>query len=127
MIGAVNTIHFKDGQLLGENTDCAGFLADMVDSLPDVRDGLGRTALVLGAGGSARAVVYALRECGWKVVISARRPEQSRQLAEKFFTPDGRITSHTLDGFPGLSSIRLIVNTTPGRYEPQCGCLRLAG
>jgi shikimate dehydrogenase len=118
-IGAVNTLYMKEGRLRGENTDWAGFLGDLEVHLPDCRTGMGRQALVLGAGGSARAVVYALGQCGWQVTISARRPEQSRQLAYEFSTTEPRVTSQSLDAFTGLHQTRLIVNTTPAGMNPN--------
>jgi shikimate dehydrogenase len=58
-IGAANTLTFEPGGAIhADNTDASGFLA----ALP--RSAYGRTALVLGAGGSARAVIYALRQAG---------------------------------------------------------------
>jgi shikimate dehydrogenase len=57
-IGAVNTLTYEDGRIEGDNTDAAGFL----DALG--ADPAGWRCLVLGAGGSARAVVWALREAG---------------------------------------------------------------
>ena len=58
-IGAANTLTFESGGAIeADNTDAAGFLA----ALP--RSAYGKTALVLGAGGSARAVIYALRQAG---------------------------------------------------------------
>jgi shikimate dehydrogenase len=58
-IGAANTLTFEpDGAIHADNTDASGFLA----ALP--RSAYGKTALVLGAGGSARAVIYALRQAG---------------------------------------------------------------
>jgi len=58
-IGAANTLTFEPGGAIhADNTDASGFLA----ALP--RSAYGKTALVLGAGGSARAVIYALRQAG---------------------------------------------------------------
>ena len=77
VIGAVNTVVVGDGRLTGFNTDWSGFLADLDDY------GLalgGRECIVLGAGGSARAVVYALASAGGRVTVLARRPEQATQL-----------------------------------------------
>jgi len=66
-IGAVNTIFKIDGRLLGDNTDASGFWADVQRiTYNDVR-----TAVVLGAGGSARAVTYALLTRGYRLVIAA--------------------------------------------------------
>lgn len=112
-IGAINTLVMNGGRLLGENTDWAGFLSDLETHLPDCRRGSGRQALVLGAGGSARAVVYALTLSGWQVTIVARRPEQSRELADAFSTPQNPITVCALMEITGLTETRLIVNTTP--------------
>jgi len=61
-IGAVNTIRVEaDGQLSGDNTDARGFVADLRDHGVDPA---GKRALVLGAGGSARAIVFGLAEAG---------------------------------------------------------------
>ena len=72
-IGAVNTLTFEeDGSIEGENTDAPGFLAAIGD--PPA------TALVLGAGGSARAVIWALLESGSEVSVLARTPERAEGL-----------------------------------------------
>jgi shikimate dehydrogenase len=77
-IGAVNTIVVGDGRLTGFNTDWSGFLADL-ESYGLALDG--RDCLVLGAGGSARAVTYGLLRAGAQVTVLARRPEQAERLA----------------------------------------------
>ncbi|MDO9302105.1 MAG: hypothetical protein Q7T89_12010, partial [Anaerolineales bacterium] len=71
-IGAVNTIYFRENQLIGDNTDAAGFLSDLKKFIGNREWGIGRPAFVLGAGGSARAVVYALLNDGWQVTLAAR-------------------------------------------------------
>jgi shikimate dehydrogenase len=78
-IGAANTLSIApDGTITAENTDAPGFL----DALAGIgRDPAGATALVLGAGGSARAVVWALREAGASVAVWNRTPERARELA----------------------------------------------
>lgn len=75
-IGAVNTLYWQNNKLIGENTDAPGFW----DSLPENVRAHTRSALILGAGGSARAVVYALSARGWQVTVSARRAEQAQKL-----------------------------------------------
>ena len=62
-IGAVNTLVFRDGRIAGSNSDGFGFLENLRQALPhwDFTKG---PAVVLGAGGAARAVVYALRSAG---------------------------------------------------------------
>ena len=118
-IGAVNTL-FRDGErLLGDNTDAPGFLADL-ERLDVTNPG---RALVLGAGGSARSVVYALDQRGWQVQIAARRQAQAQALAQDIALvdfpgqpPAATSLSHAgvLDGLP----VDLIVNTTPVGMAP---------
>ena len=83
-IGAVNTIYFRENKLIGDNTDAAGFLSDLKKFTGDGKLGIGKSVLVLGAGGSARAVVYALLNDSWNVKIAARRIDQAEQLANSF-------------------------------------------
>ncbi len=117
-IGAVNTIYLCEGKLIGDNTDAPGFLADLRKFLPEspspiLGEGLGvreKSAIVLGAGGSARAVVYALLNEGWNVTIAARRLEQAQQLAASF--PNYYLPITNFQTFQ-LSNFQLIVNTTP--------------
>jgi shikimate dehydrogenase len=75
-IGAANTLTFRDGSIHAANTDAPGLLA----ALPEPPRG--RSALVLGAGGSARAAAYALREAGAsRVMVWNRTPERAVRLA----------------------------------------------
>lgn len=76
-IGAVNTATLRDGRYVGSNTDWIG----AVRALERVTPLAGRKAVVLGAGGAARAVVFGLRERGARVVVLNRTPERARRLA----------------------------------------------
>jgi shikimate dehydrogenase len=114
-IGAVNTIYSDQGRLIGDNTDAPGFLMDLHDHFA-VEPG---DALVLGAGGAARAVVYALQSCGWQVSIAARREDQSRALQADF----PGLVRRSLSA-EGLASWKprgsaLIVNATPVGMFPN--------
>jgi shikimate dehydrogenase len=77
-IGAVNTLVFADGRILGDNTDAGG----LVDALE--LDLQGVSVLVLGAGGTGRAAVWALREAGADVAVWNRTPERAAELADEF-------------------------------------------
>jgi shikimate dehydrogenase len=77
-IGAVNTLAFADGRILGDNTDAGG----LVDALGV--DLTGMSVLVLGAGGTGRAAVWALREAGADVAVWNRTPERAAELAAEF-------------------------------------------
>jgi len=77
-IGAVNTLGFADGRITGDNTDAGG----LIDALG--MDLHGVSALVLGAGGTGRAAVWALREAGADVAIWNRTAERAAELAGEF-------------------------------------------
>ena len=115
-IGAVNTIYMRQDKLIGDNTDAPGFLADLNKFVGDWRLEIERSALVVGAGGSARAVVYALLNDGWEVNIAARRIEQAQQLAQSF--PNYQLPITNLTDLQ-LSTFSLIVNTTPIGMTPN--------
>ena len=77
-----------------------------------------KNALILGAGGSARAVVYALSDAGWNVTIAARRIEQAQELALQF--ENTHATEYDIQTFQ-FSNFQLLVNTTPLGMTPSTG------
>ncbi len=130
-LGAVNTITIDrpgDGPdaepaiLRGHNTDWSGFRADLA-ALDIPVDG--RDCLVLGAGGSARAVVYALQQAGACVKLFSRRPEQATEVVAALDPARPATTlpaqafgwSH-LPEIAAASDFPLIVNTTPIGMSP---------
>ena len=113
-IGAVNTIYMRENKLIGANTDAPGFLADL-KRVSNSSFAIHHFALVLGAGGSARAVVYALANDGWNVTLAARRIEQAQQLADSFKNYELHITTFDLQPL----TFDLIVNTTPLGMTPN--------
>ena len=115
IIGAANTLVVSDGKLIGFNTDWSGFLSD-IESHGVALDG--RDCLVLGAGGGARAVVYALLRAGGRVSVLSRRPEQAGQLvaAVAEALPGAPLRAGRLDEAveaAGATAAPVIVNTTP--------------
>jgi shikimate dehydrogenase len=77
-LGSVNTVVNADGTLAGHSTDGDGFLRALDD---EGVAATGRRVLVLGAGGAARAIVYALGRSGAAVTVAARRPDAARDAA----------------------------------------------
>jgi shikimate dehydrogenase len=76
-IGAVNTLAFgEDGGVAGDNTDAGGLLDALGEPVP-------ATAVVLGAGGAARAAIWALASAGADVAVWSRRPEPGAALASE--------------------------------------------
>lgn len=78
--GAVNTVKNEDFNLNGYNTDATGAMT----ALQEKTEIKGKKALVLGAGGAARAIIYALKEFGADVFIFNRTKEKAEGLAEEF-------------------------------------------
>lgn len=116
-IGAVNTIYLRGKKLIGDNTDAPGFVADLRRFLTTETQRHGDLqALVLGAGGSARAVVHALLNDGWNVAIAARRIEQAEQLARQF--GNARPIEYNPQAFE-RANVQLIINTTPVGMFPN--------
>ncbi len=109
-VGAVNTLYWQGDKLCGENTDVHGF------KLPLLKYKLPQSALILGAGGAARAVIMGLKELGvTQIRISNRNAEKASNLAQIF----------CIDTVPWDEREQVqanwIINTTPlgmqGSYE----------
>ena len=107
-VGAVNTLWIEGGKVFGGNTDAIGFAANLDQFAPSWR---GRdTAVVLGAGGAARAVVHAVLGAGYRrVEIVNRTPARAEELADLF---GSRVGAHGAAADRLLSSADLLVNTT---------------
>ncbi|MDR2405412.1 MAG: shikimate dehydrogenase [Deltaproteobacteria bacterium] len=108
-IGAANTLSRdpKDGLYHGHNTDADGFASAYLKDLK------ASTALVLGAGGAARAVLFALKERGFSPTVMNRSQDKAESLAHEFesqFTPYGES-----DAFP------LVINTTSASSLAELG------
>jgi len=118
-VGAVNTIYLKDKKLIGDNTDVPGFLSDLRQFLFNRQSKIDnrKSAVILGAGGGARAVVYALLHNGWEVTVTSRRIEQAKQLSNTFMDHKLLIVDSFLD--IELTDVDLIVNTTPVGMSPN--------
>jgi len=109
-IGAVNTVVINpDGTLEGRNTDAFGFIENLKEAAPKFKLGKG-TAIVLGAGGAARAIVYALGHEGYKDIrIFNRTLGRARELASAFPGAEGFAWDELPDHLPDAA---LLVNTT---------------
>jgi shikimate dehydrogenase len=108
-VGAANTLWYEAGQLRSTNTDVEGFINNLDASAPGWDQAA--DALVLGAGGSARAVVFGLIERGIKRVHLANRTKaRARALADQFGANVHPLAWETIDDrLPGAG---LLVNTT---------------
>lgn len=80
IIGSVNTVVNKGNKLIGYNTDAMGAMR----AIRGKTDIAGKKALVMGAGGAARAIVYSLKEFGADVYIFNRTMEKAGEIAKEF-------------------------------------------
>lgn len=114
LIGAVNTLIAKDGKISGFNTDHFGLLGNLDQHAPGWDKNL-RTAIVLGAGGAARAVLLALARRGAdRIVLLNRNPDRAKALAAEM---DGRLNTQIVpDALPAFDTYaahaNLVVNTS---------------
>ena len=109
-IGAVNTLVVETGRVHGTNTDYLGFLGNLDAGAPGWSDGL-ETAIVLGAGGAARAILVALQSRGIGSIVLLNR---TRATAEKMAAEmPGQIAVAGLEAFNDVAPLAgLVVNTT---------------
>lgn len=115
VIGAVNTIVKREGQLIGHNTDAAGLLADLHARGVGLAD---QSVLVLGAGGAARAVLAACAGVGAHLRVAARRRLQAESL--RAVAPALRVFDLTLHDLQrAADGCGLIVNATPLGMSPH--------
>ena len=115
-VGAVNTILVHGERLLGYNTDCNGFLTALAEG------GLqpaGKRVLVLGAGGGARSVVYALTREGCTVAIHNRSAQHARDLVRDMQLADSQASIVTDLTRLDLDRFDLLVNSTPLGMWPR--------
>ncbi|GLS30086.1 shikimate dehydrogenase [Mesorhizobium albiziae] len=109
LIGAVNTLWLEDGVTHGGNTDAYGFAANLDEQLLGWEKS--RRAVVLGAGGAARAVIFALQQRGFRNIrIVNRTVERAMELSHRF---RGVATGHPWKALPDLlGEADFLVNTT---------------
>ena len=119
-IGAVNTVIVREGRLIGHNTDASGLLRAWRSAGVNPQ---GCRAIILGAGGAARAVAYALATQGASVTVLNRTAERAESLVHDFAPlAQGKMQAAVLDA-PTLGrlgeDVQLIVNTTPLGMWPK--------
>lgn len=118
LTGAVNAVRFDpDGTIHGDNFDGAGFVEGL---RRQDHDPAGRTVLMVGAGGAARAIALALCEAGVeRLLIRNRTPEKAEAIAEELARLGGYHQVESAPGHDGVD-VGMIVNTTSlGLHEGE--------
>ena len=111
-IGAVNTVVLEGGRLVGHNTDAAGFSSALTAFL-GVAHLHGRRVAVVGAGGAARAVVYALKALGADACVFNRTPEKAAALAGEFGFASAALGPDAADVFASYADV-IVQCAAPG-------------
>ncbi|KAA2237861.1 shikimate dehydrogenase [Salinarimonas soli] len=110
-LGAVNTLWTADGRLHGDNTDGLGFVGSLDEAAGGSWEAATRTALVLGAGGAARAVAAGLVGRGVpRILVANRSPERAADVAA--LAPGRLEVIPWEDREAALRDVDLLVNTT---------------
>jgi shikimate dehydrogenase len=102
--GAVNTILIKGEELHGYNTDAEGFITPLRRKFGSLR---GARCAIVGAGGGARAALWALRNEGAQVALFVRDPDKARVVSEEFKIDPQLMSGESFAGFD------IVVNATP--------------
>lgn len=121
VIGAVNTIRVRGKVRIGHNTDAAGFLRALREAGVEPA---GRRALLLGAGGAARAVAYALAQAGCSVAIRNRTARRAAELVHDMQclglgAPVAWVPGEAALGELDLARFDLLVNATTAGMWPR--------
>jgi 3-dehydroquinate dehydratase/shikimate dehydrogenase len=103
-IGAVNTVVVDSDRLLGYNTDAAGFIEPLLDRFGSLRDA---KVAIIGAGGAARAAIYALRQQNARVTLFARDVGKAQLLARLFDLSCQALSGSSFAGYD------FVINATP--------------
>ncbi|MDD5056719.1 MAG: shikimate dehydrogenase [Sideroxydans sp.] len=112
---AANTLIFRDGEILGANTDGAGLLADIEKNLGFKL--MWKDALLLGAGGAAAGVLWPLFNAGVGIVIANRTIEKAQLLADEF-KGSGTVYARRYDELAG-KQFDLVINATSSGLKDE--------
>ncbi len=109
-IGAVNTVKIDNDKLIGFNTDAPGFITPLKAKFGELN---GTRVAVFGAGGAARAVVYALKQENAEVTVYARDGQRAKALADEFGVNSAPLSSIGDSSSRLADSHDIVVDTTP--------------
>lgn len=112
IIGSVNTVKVEDGKLIGYNTDIDGFMRTLERDGIDVN---GKKCLVIGYGGVAKTVAYALSTCGGEVYIAGRNQDKIDVFCKILQEAGVKVNSDTQLN----NSYDIVVNATPVGMFPN--------
>tara|TARA_B110001469_G_scaffold64299_1_gene61548 strand:+ start:8451 stop:9278 length:828 start_codon:yes stop_codon:yes gene_type:complete len=117
LAGAVNTLSFIDGQILGDNTDGLGLVQDLQRNNVKLKNS---RILLLGAGGAAKGVILPLLECHPQMIVVANRTVSKAESICKQFNVDKNNSKLTACGFDDVvNDFDIIINATSASLSGQ--------
>lgn len=119
-IGAVNTVVNRNGEWIGYNTDGKGYVRSLMDKFPILQSEKDQQILMIGAGGAARGIYYALLSEGFtNIDITNRTLASAQELTE--FKPDSTntIVKTLQDAEATLSGYEVVIQTTSVGMKPH--------
>lgn len=108
--GAVNTIDFRDDEMVGDNTDGFGLMRDLEKNLE--LDLEGASVLILGAGGATRGILHPLLQASPGSLIIANRTLTKAEALVDHFSDHGRLRACRFENVPAGRDFNLIINAT---------------
>lgn len=115
--GAVNTLSFRDGEILGDNTDGAGLMRDLVGNLGVKIQG--SNILILGAGGATRGIVAPLLDADPQGITIANRTLARAQDLAAHFSAYGSINACRFEDVTASKSYDLVINATSAGFKGE--------
>jgi shikimate dehydrogenase len=112
---AVNTLFFRDGAVLGDNTDGAGLLADIEQNLQCKL--LFKKVLLMGAGGAAHGVIWQLFNAGATITVVNRNVEKAQQMVAEF-APYGTVFASSYEALAG-KKFDVVINATSSSLSDE--------
>lgn len=111
LIGAVNTVHNREGRLVGYNSDWIG----AVKAVEEVTSIEGKKVLIVGAGGAGRAIAFGMKQKGAQVVIYNRTQDRARRVSQELGVQYGG----GLDALSELTDYDVLINATSTGFYPN--------
>lgn len=121
-IGAVNTLLFKEGKIIGSNTDCLGAL-NAIEEVSLVKN---KKIIILGAGGAAKAIAYEAKQRGGHVTILNRDKKRATDLAQQLNCNGGGLEDMPENGYDILINCTPIMPIDPKLMLPQAIVMDIA-
>ena len=116
-IGAVNTVLCKNGKWIGYNTDGIGYIRSLLQQFPQLEEKKDANILLLGAGGAAKGIYFALLKHGYQsVTIANRSLDKAKKLTQK--NPLSKIIT-LQEAEEKLSTFDCIIQTTSVGMKPE--------